>query len=112
MEVYIAIVGLSLFGLIGAVIWAVLQERRDQARWVRFYRDSGKFRAIKSPVGPVRSKPVRRPVTVVRIDPLELELLLEPPEEAWLAPGEEVAPTNPQPARHRPVPAGWHQAGL
>ncbi len=108
MEVYIAVVVLSLLGLITAVIWAIVQERRDQARLVKFYRDSGKFRTINRSVSPGRSKRSRRPMTVVRIDPLELELLLEPSEEAWPSPGEEVGPTNPRSGRHRPLPAGCH----
>jgi hypothetical protein len=78
METYIIILALSSAGLVLALILAGVQSRREKAVWVDYFRRLMHHRSARGSSG---RPAARRPLTVIRIDPLELELLLKPPED-------------------------------
>jgi hypothetical protein len=78
VETYLIIMFLSLGGLVAALVLAAAQARREKAAWLD-YREWSMRQRLEDPF-PLHPAP-RRPLTVIRIDPLELELLLQPPAE-------------------------------
>ncbi len=111
METYVIIMILSLGGLVVALVLAAAQGRREKAEWLDYYERSIQNRAEDHFA--VHPYP-HRPLTVIRIDPLELELLLKPSEDESGAYPTAVKPSGShlETRKHGPGIGSWPEVRI